>query len=127
MKQQEKFSWKKRAESFRYAFAGIKSLFVEEHNARIHAVVAVLVVVFGFVFSLSALEWIAVILCVGGVFMAEAFNSAIEALADKVSTQTDPLIKKAKDVAAAAVLLFVCAAVAVGLIIFIPKILSLFQ
>lgn len=54
--------------------------------------------------------------------MAEAFNTAVEALADKVSPGYDPLIGRAKDLAAGAVLIFVLAAVAVGLIIFIPKI-----
>ena len=54
--------------------------------------------------------------------MAEAFNTAIEKLCDKVSPERDPLIKTTKDVAAGAVLLFVLGAVAVGLIIFIPKI-----
>ena len=56
--------------------------------------------------------------------MAESFNSAIEALADKISPDKDPLIGKAKDLAAGAVLLFVIVAVAAGLIIFIPKIIS---
>ncbi len=55
--------------------------------------------------------------------MAEAFNTAIEKLCDKVSPQTDSLIKIAKDVAAGAVLLFVFAAVTVGLIVFLPKII----
>lgn len=74
---------------------------------------------------ISPTEWGLVSLCIGGVLMAEAFNTAIEALADKVSPQKDPLIAKAKDVAAGAVLIFVFAAVAVGLIVFIPKICAL--
>lgn len=56
--------------------------------------------------------------------MAEAFNTALERLADRVTRERDPLIRVAKDVAAAAVLLFVFASVAVGLIVFIPKFLS---
>ncbi len=67
----------------------------------------------------------AVALCIGGVLMAEGFNSAVEALADKICTTPDPLIKRAKDIAAGAVLLFVIAAVAVGLIIFIPRLLAI--
>lgn len=52
--------------------------------------------------------------------MAEAFNTAIEKLADRVTCERDPLIGAAKDVAAGAVLLFAIASVAVGLIVFIP-------
>lgn len=118
----KKFSWKARGRSFIYAFAGIRSLFTGEHNARIHAVAAVAVIIAGFLFRITAMEWVAVILCIAGVLMAEAFNSAIEALADKISPEKDPLIGRAKDIAAGAVLLFVIGAVAVGLIIFLPYI-----
>lgn len=122
----KKFSWRKRAESFKYAFTGIKLLVWREHNARIHTVVAVAVVVAGFYFGLSAMEWIAVALCVGGVLAAEGFNSAIEELADRITGDYDIAIKNAKDLASGAVLLFVMAAVAVGLVIFVPKIIDVF-
>lgn len=122
MESKKKFSWRARGRAFRYAFAGIAAMFRTEHNAWIHAVVALLVIAAAIALRLSAIEWCLISLCIGGVFMAEAFNTAIEALCDKVSTEYSPFIKKAKDVAAGAVLLFVFAAVAVGLIIFIPKI-----
>ena len=115
-----------RLRSFGFAWKGIRSLFGREPNAQVHICTAVLVILAGFFFSISALEWCVVILCIGGVFMAEGFNTAIECIADKVSTQFDPLIGRAKDVAAGAVLLFVIAAVAAGLIIFIPKIYVFF-
>ncbi len=114
-----------RARSFKFAFKGIATLFREEPNARIHLFVMTCVLIAGALLGLSAGEWCAVLICIGGVLMAEAFNSAIEALADKISPGFDPLIGKAKDLGAAAVLLFVFAAVAVGLIIFIPKLLTL--
>lgn len=121
----KKFCWTDRGRSFKYAWQGIRTLIVCEHNARIHLAVTVLVIFAGFIFSISAVEWCLVALCIGGVFFAEAVNSAVEALADKVSIEKHPLIGKAKDLAAGAVLLFVCGAVTVGLIIFIPKLLSL--
>lgn len=122
MESKKKFSWRARGRAFHYAFAGIAAMFRTEHNAWIHAVVALLVIAAAIVLRLSGIEWCLISLCIGGVFMAEAFNTAIEALCDKLSTEYSPFIKKAKDVAAGAVLLFVFAAVAVGLIIFIPKI-----
>ena len=59
------------------------------------------------------------------VLAAEAVNSAIEALADRVSPGYDEAIKRTKDLAAGAVLLTAIAAAAVGLLIFIPKIMNL--
>lgn len=117
---------KARGRSFKYAFKGISTLFREEANARIHICVTLLVVIAGFIFRISPMEWCAVALCIGGVLMAEGFNSAVEALADKISPHYDPLIGKAKDLAAGAVLLFTGGAVAVGLIIFLPKFVALF-
>ncbi len=126
MKEAEKFSWKKRAKSFSYAFAGIARLLRCEHNARIHVVAAIAVAGCGWWFGLSAMEWVAIALCVGGTFSAEAFNSAIEALADRVTGERDEAVKHAKDLAAGAVLLVALADVVVGLIVFLPKIMRCF-
>lgn len=112
--------WRRRKDAFGYAFAGIASMFRNEAHAKIHLLAALCVVAAGFLFSVSAAQWCLLILCIGGVFAAEAFNTAIEKLCDRVSPERHPLIKVAKDTAAAAVLLFVIASVAVGLIIFLP-------
>ena len=64
-----------------------------------------------------------VALCCGAVLTAEAMNSAVEAIADLVSPEFHPLVKKAKDVAAAGVLMTAIAAAAAGLIIFLPKLI----
>lgn len=117
-----KFSWEKRAKSFKYAFNGIKYLLKTQHNAWIHSSIAITVILAGIWFQLSILEWSVIAISIGGVFMAEAFNTAIELLADKITTSINPIIGKAKDVAAGAVLIFAMATVAVGLLIFIPKI-----
>ena len=121
----DKFSWAARGRSFRYAAKGIAGLFREEHNARIHAVAAVVAVGLGCWLDLSAGEWCAVVMCIGAVIAAEALNSAVEALADRITTDRDPLIGKAKDFAAAAVLITAIAAAVVGCIIFLPKLLNL--
>ena len=118
---EEKFSIRKRIMSFGYAFSGIRTLLHDEHNSRIHAFAMVCVVVFGFLLGISPIEWCVVALWCGGVLMAEAMNSAIEAIADLVSPKYHPLIKKAKDVGAAGVLMMAIAAATAGLIIFLPK------
>ena len=120
------FSLKKRLSSFKYAFQGIGYLFKNEHNAWIHLFITVCVVVAGFLLRVSPSEWIAIVFAIGMVLAAEAFNTAIEALADVVSSDYKRLIRRAKDVAAGGVLLAVIAAVAIGLIIFVPKLVALF-
>ena len=81
-----------------------------------------LVVIFGFYLKVSNLEWVALIFAIGFVFVAEAFNTAIEIDIDLTSPEYHPYAKDTKDVAAAAVLLSVFTSVIVGLIIFLPKI-----
>lgn len=120
MSTMKNFSLRKRMLSFKFAFKGIGVLFAQP-NACIHAVIAVIVIVCGIWLDICAWEWVAVSLCIGCVLMAEGFNTAIEALADKVSPEYHPLIGRAKDVAAGAVLLMVFGAVSAGLIIFLPK------
>ncbi len=120
------FSWRKRAASFKYALQGVVTMVRDEHNMRIHLVAAVIAVAMGVVLHISAIEWIVVTLCICGVIAAEATNTAIESLCDKVSQERDPLIKRSKDCAAAAVLIIAIGAAIVGSIIFLPKIIALF-
>lgn len=123
----EKFSFKKRLCSFGFAFRGIKLLIAGEHNAWIHCFAAICVITCGFLFSLSAPEWIAVIFAIGFVFSMEAVNSAIEALCDFVSPERDERIGRVKDLAAGAVLLAAITAAVIGSIVFFPKIIALFS
>ncbi len=120
------FSWRARGRSFVYAWRGIQYLFRGEHNARIHLCVAAAVLVAGILFRITATEWAVISLAIGLVLALEAVNSAVEALADHVSPDYAPLVGRAKDVAAGAVLLGVFGAVGAGIAIFAPKLFSLF-
>lgn len=111
----------RRKDAFRYAGKGIWEVITKEAHAKIHILASVIAVGTGGIIGLSATEWCLVCLCIGAVFMAEAFNSAIERLADRVTTDRDPLIAAVKDIAAGAVLFISIAAAAVGFIIFLPK------
>ena len=124
--EQQKFSIKKRLESFKYAFNGLKLLLKVEHNSRIHLFVTICVVIAGFLFGISLLEWMLIVFAIGFVFSMEIINSSIEKLADFVSPAKHETIKIVKDMAAAAVLVSAITAAIIGLIIFIPKILDLF-
>lgn len=118
------FTLRKRLQSFRYAFNGIRLLITKEHNAWIHCFAAVCVVVAGILLEISKMEWIAVVIVIGAVLAAEAVNSAMEAIADFVSPQYSEAIKQTKDLAAGAVLLMAIAAAIVGGIIFIPRLIA---
>lgn len=110
-----------RLNSFKYAFVGIKDLFVNTPNARIHLFVAIAVVVCGFIFKISMIEWCVCAIAIATVLAAEAFNSAIEYLTDLVSPDYHVLAGKTKDIAAGGVLLTAIGAAIAGLIIFLPK------
>jgi diacylglycerol kinase (ATP) len=71
------------------------------------------------------MEWVAICMAMSLVWITEAFNTALEFLTDLCSPEYHPLAGKAKDVAAAAVLIAALFALATGLIVFIPKILRL--
>ncbi len=123
----DKLNISKRLQSFRHAFRGIATLFATQHNALLHLVATVAVVVMGLFLGLSLMEWAVIALAIAAVFSAEAFNTAIEILGDAVSTDHNPLIGKAKDVAAGAVLMTAVGASAVGLLVFVPHFLDLFR
>ncbi len=125
MQKNTKFSIKKRVKSFKYAFNGFWLLIHNEHNSRIHLFFAVLAVTGGFYFNISTTEWLVLLLTFSTVFVAEFFNSSIEALADKITEEKHPHIKKAKDTAAGGVLFAAIISVIVGIIIFGPRLLEI--
>mgnify|MGYP003503835842 FL=1 len=91
---------------------------------QLHAVAALLAVLFGIWLRGSGIEWAVLCLTIGSVMAAEAFNSAIEQLTDMVSPDFNPKAGLVKDLAAGAVTLVAISAVAVAIGIFAPKIWS---
>lgn len=120
----EKMTLQNRLKSFRYAFEGLHTLLREEPNARIQIFLSILVIAAGILLHISAMKWIALFFAVGFVISAEAFNSAIENLSDFVSPEKHGQIKKVKDLAAAGVLIAAVTALLIGLVVFLPEILT---
>lgn len=121
----EKFVDKKKlSNSFKYAFSGIVSAYRDEQNLRIHTTIAILVLIFSFVLKISKIEFIICLVLIGLVLMTEFINTAIENLVDLVTLEKNPYAKIAKDTAAAGVLVFAIMSAIIGLIIFVPKIIS---
>jgi diacylglycerol kinase len=110
--------------SFGFALNGIRSVIQSETNMKIHLTISFLVVVFGFVFSISVLEWLACLLCMALVIGVEMINTAIENVVDLASPEEHPLAAKAKDIAAGAVLVCAFFSVVVGIVVFLPKLWS---
>ena len=113
---------KKRFQSFSFAITGIITMFKEEPNARIHVGITILVVALGVFLKVALLEWVLLTIAIGMVVSAEAFNTAIECLSDAVTKEQNNHIKKAKDLAAAGVLICATTSVIIGGIVFLPKI-----
>ncbi len=116
------FLFTERVKSFKYAFRGIFFLLYSQHNARIHAIATVAVIIFGRFFQISAADWYRLVIVITIVWMAELFNTAVELLADAVTNDFHPLIEKAKDTAAGGVLVSAIGAAITGLFIFYPYI-----
>lgn len=115
------------ASSFKFGFEGIAAAAAKERNVKIHITISVFVILGGFVFSISKYEWIAIILSIGGMISLEMMNTAIERSVDMYTKEYHPLAKQAKDIAAGAVLVFAIASVLIGVIIFLPKLLTWFS
>ncbi|HTC22921.1 MAG TPA: diacylglycerol kinase family protein [Gemmatimonadales bacterium] len=121
---QPPFDLAARARSFRYAGRGIVVLLRSQPNAWIHAVATVVALALGFVVGLSRLEWCLVVIAIAVVWSAEAVNTAFEAMCDVASPATHPLVERAKDIAAGAVLIAAIGALVVGVLVFGPHLLG---
>ncbi|QKG58999.1 diacylglycerol kinase family protein [Hymenobacter sp. BRD128] len=116
---------RRRAASFGHAFRGVGAALRSELHLQFHAVASVLALGLGLYVKLTGIEWALVALAVAGVWAAELFNTAIETLTNLVSPEYHPLAGKAKDVAAGAVLLAALGALAVGALVFGPRLWAL--
>ena len=121
-----------RLRSFKHAATGIWLVLRSQHNAWLHAVATVLALVLAGILHvvsrpLSLGEWADLVLAIVLVWVAETFNTGLEVMADGLVRERHPVIKIAKDVAAAAVLMAAIGAVVVGAILFIPRLVIVVQ
>jgi len=119
-----RFSIAARLQRFRYAGRGIGYLLRREHNAWIHAAAAIAVIGLGVGLHVSAADWRWLIVAIAMVLAGEALNTAFERVCDLVSPGPNELVRIAKDVSAAAVLVLAIGAALIGLITFAPYIFT---
>lgn len=122
----KKLSFKRLGRSFSYAFKGFGHAFKHEQNFIVHSIIAVLAILLGFILKLNSVEWLILILIIGLVLAFELINTALESIVDLVTDKYHELAKVAKDTSSAAVLILAVSSIIIGLIIFLPKIISLF-
>jgi len=116
------FSIADRIKSVSFALSGIGAMLRTQHNARIHLTASIVVVGAGIWFAIPREEWVWLIASMVAVWTAEALNTAFEFLCDVASPEFHPLVKQAKDVAAAAVLIAAIGAAIIGLLVFVPHV-----
>ncbi|MBS1774244.1 MAG: diacylglycerol kinase family protein [Bacteroidetes bacterium] len=119
MKTKKLMSVQGRMGSIGYALQGIREL-MKEPNAKIHLAATLFVIISGIASRVSVMEWIALAVVMGMVWMAEAFNTAMEKFCDLATEgQYHPVVKIIKDVSAAAVLITAITAIVTGIFVFI--------
>lgn len=108
--------------SFSNAFNGVRWAVKTQPNFSVHLFLSALAILAGFFFGISYFEWLIVIALIFLGLTIEMKNTSIEATLDAVDRTIREDIKIAKDVSAAAMLLFACGALVIALFIFLPKI-----
>lgn len=122
----KKYSISRFFKSFSYAFQGIKTVIKTEQNFLIDIIIGIIVIISGYFLKLSAIEFAIVLLTIALVITLELINTAIEYTIDMAMPEIHPLAKAAKDISGAAVLFSAIISIIIGLIIYLPKIISLF-
>ena len=115
------------ARSFGFAFEGLGAIVRTQPNFWVHVCAACAALGLGVVLHLSPVELSIVVLCIALVMVVEAVNSGIETMCDLISPGQHPLVKRAKDISAAAVLIAAAAAVVVAALLFVPRLAALLR
>ena len=111
-------SFRRFLKGFVYAGQGIKASIREQRNLKVQTMIALMVIVAGFYFDITIIEWCVLLFAIALVIGLEMMNSAVESLVDLVSPDYKPLAGRVKDMAAGAVLFAAILAAVIGVLIF---------
>ncbi len=114
----------KKMQNVRPSWRAVVLLWKEELSFKIQTIIAAVVLFASYVLQISTTEFLIVILMIGAVLAIEALNTAVEELCDHVTPAEHPHIGKVKDLGSGAALLIGIAAIFVGLVIFIPRLIA---
>ena len=107
--------------SFKYAFNGIGDALKSEHNLKFHFFASLVAILLAIYLKFSLIEFAVLILTIFLVLVLEFINTAIEKLSDIVHPEQSEKIRVIKDISAGVVLLGAIASVAIGCLLFLPK------
>jgi diacylglycerol kinase len=113
-----------RLPAFKHAFEGFIHVLQTQKNSWIHSAATILVIIAAIIAKLPALHLAILLIMIGLVWVAEIFNTSIEALVDLISPDHHPLAKIAKDTGAAAVLILSIVAFLVGILLLAPPLIN---
>lgn len=116
-----------RLKSAIYASKGLWLLITTEHSFMFHGGISIILLVLGYFNNLTATEWSLQIIVVGLIMVAESLNTAIEKLADHIEPNFHDIIRIVKDVGAGAVLIALFAEISIVAIIYVPKLIVIFN
>ena len=118
-------SFRRKIQNIRPSWNAILLLWQEEFSFRVLVVCAAVTVAASYVLEISRMEFLIVILTIGGILAIEALNTGIEEICDHVTPEQHATIAKIKDIGSGAVFIMYCAAAIIGLVIFIPYFIAL--
>ncbi len=123
----KKLSFKRVLRSFKFSFDGLKYAYLHEQSLALHVIVMIIVVLCGFGFHITPIQWVITLVMGAMILVVELLNTSIEAVVDLVTGEYHPLAKIAKDCASAACFVADIIAFGMWLAVFVPKIVSLFR
>ena len=109
--------------SFRPAFKGIYETILEGNNMKIQIFAGIVAVAISLLLHISKIEFIIILICIGLVWSAELFNTALEYIVDKITNEQAAWARKTKDASAGAVLILALIALVIGIIIWEPYVM----
>jgi undecaprenol kinase len=119
--------WHRLVNSFKVAIHGLLFVVRTERNFQIHLVASSITILIAIALNVSLIKWSILLLLIAGMLSLELVNTAIEKTVDLITDEYHPLAKKAKDISAAAVLVYAIFSVIIGMVLFLPNIIRLFN
>lgn len=118
--QADRFKASARLKSLGYALRGLGFMLKTQHNAWLHLAATVVVILAASFLQVRLEDWRWLIVAMVMVWVAEAFNTAVEYVCDVVSPGYSDTVKHAKDIAAGAVLVCAIGAAVIGFLTLWP-------
>lgn len=123
----KKIGIKRVFQSFKYSFDGLKYAYLHEQSLLLHVIVMAIIIACGIGFRITPIQWVITLVMGALILVTELFNTSIEAVVDMVTEEYHPLAKVAKDTASAACFVADMMAAGMWLVVFVPKIITLFR